>query len=192
MNSKEAIIDKILKDAKDVATANKADATNHAETLLKKTEAELREAEATALSGLDDIKTTLIERRKTVANLDAKKAILTKKSELIDEIFARSVERVVTDLEYPNLIENMMMEYAEDGDEVMIAERDKDVITKAFVEKVAKAKGISLKLAHSYGRFGGGVMLVGKNVDKNLTVDSELRAMRDDIEQEVARILFGE
>ena len=192
MNSKEAIIDKILKDAKDVATANKADATNHAETLLKKTEAELREAEATALSGLDDIKTTLIERRKTVANLDAKKAILTKKSELIDEIFARSVERVVTDLEYPNLIENMMMEYAEDGDEVMIAERDKDVITKVFIEKIAKAKGISLKLAHSYGRFGGGVMLVGKNVDKNLTVDSELRAMRDDIEQEVARILFGE
>ena len=192
MNSKEAIIDKILRDAKDVATNNKANAMNHADELLKRAEREVEAKKAEALAGLDSIKDTLIERRITVANLDAKKAVLTRKSELIDEIFARSVEAVVADKGYAELIEGMLMEYAEDGDEVMINERDKDIVTKALVDKVAKAKKINLRLSKSYGKFGGGIMLIGVNVDKNLTIDSELRAMREEIEQQVAEILFGE
>ena len=192
MNSKEAIIEKILKDAKDVATANKANAMNHADEIIARANKDAEAKKTDALSSLDDIKTTLINRRKIVATIDAKKAILTRKSELIDEIFSRSVEAVVKDSRYVGLIGKMLMDYAEDGDEVMINEKDKTVINKALIDKVAKTKNINLTLAKDFGTFGGGVMLIGKNVDKNLTIDAELKEMREEIEQEVANILFGE
>ena len=192
MNSKEAIIEKILKDAKDIATSNKATAMNHADEILAKANREAEDKKTEALASLDSIKDELIARRKIVAGIDAKKAILTRKSEIVSDIFARSIEAVVSDERYLGLVETMLMEYAEDGDEVMINVRDKDTINKAFIAKIAAAKGIKLTLSKEYGTFVGGVMLIGTHVDKNLTIDSELRAMREDIEQQVANILFGE
>jgi V/A-type H+-transporting ATPase subunit E len=56
----------------------------------------------------------------------------------------------------------------------------------------AAGKSGNLRLSDETRRFSGGVVLVGKNVELNCTFDSTLKLIRDDIEPEVAAILFGQ
>ena len=66
------------------------------------------------------------------------------------------------------------------------------MFTKAFVDSVAKKCKIKLSLDKEYAPIKGGVILVGKNYDKNLSLDLEFQTLREESEAEVAKVLFGE
>lgn len=192
MNSNEAIINKIINDAEDTAAKNIGEAQAKADKIIADAEAKASEKKDKELSVKDALRKEIIARRITVANLDARKIILTKKSEIVEEVFAKTIDSIVKGKEYPKMIENMLMQYAEDGDEVMTAKSDAEIVTDKLIQKVAKAKKIKLNLAKEHGDFRGGIMLIGKNCDKNITLDYELREIKEEIEAEVAKILFGE
>lgn len=85
----------------------------------------------------------------------------------------------------------MIASAADDGDVVVISENDKNVLTKAVFDKISAKIGKKLTLSDTFGNFKGGVMLLGKGVDKNLTFESELALLRDEVEPEVAKIMFS-
>ncbi len=193
MNGKQAIIDKILGDANAKAESIAAAASEKAGEIASQAEKEAQrviEEEAAKKKAAYD---TVIANSAVVANLDCKKALLTAKTLLIGKAFGRAAELLRADKKkYCDLVGKMIASAAEDGDKVRISEQDKDVLTKDFVEKVAKKCKVKLTLDKEYAPITGGVILIGKNYDKNLSLDLELETLREECESEVSGILFGE
>ena len=193
MNGKQAIIDKIIGDANAKAEQIAAEAKAKTDEIAKKAEkaAEdiVAEGEAKKRAAFD----TVVANAAVVANLDCKKALLTAKTNLIGGAFDRAAEILRADKKkYCDLVGKMIASSAEDGDKVRVSEADKDVLDKAFVESVAKKRKIKITLDKEYAPIKGGVILVGKNYDKNLSLDLELQTLREECEGEVAKVLFGE
>ena len=179
MNGKQAIIDKIIGDANAKAEQIAAEAKAKTDEIAKK-------AEKAAFD-------TVVANAAVVANLDCKKALLTAKTNLIGGAFDRAAKILRADKKkYCDLVGKMIASSAEDGDKVRVSEADKDVLDKAFVESVAKKRKIKITLDKEYAPIKGGVILVGKNYDKNLSLDLELQTLREECEGEVAKVLFGE
>lgn len=189
----EAITSKIIEDAKLIAASTLeegrakageilADAKNQADIYIQKNRSEIAE-----------LKKEVLRRRISVANLEAKKLGLRAKKEILDSVFTRASEKILK-LDkggYLKIIEGMLAE-AQDGDTVIIPEKDKKIITKAFIEGYAKKRGIKLTLSDSYADIKGGIILSSGSVDKNLSLEVEMGALREELESEVAQKLFGD
>lgn len=192
MKGKEAIINKIIKDAQRIANSTLEEGGQKAQQIIADAENDARLYRAKNRQESTKEREDILRRRITVANLEVKKLLLSAKQQIIGKAFAESVEALRSDAEgYKKLLE-CMLSYAEDGDILTVAKCDKDILTKDFAEKTAKKKGIALTLNKLYGEFSGGIILSGKGADKNLTLEVELASLRDEIEPEVAAMLFGD
>lgn len=194
MEGKDTIINKIMSDADSQAEEILAQAKAKAEAQVKKALDESEALQADAAKKAEDAGSELITCRLTVAGLDVKKQMLAVKKELIDASFAKA-ESVLAGLEdddYLKLISAMLAKSASDGDTVTVSAKDKSRITADFIKKQSKKLGISLTLGKEYGDFDGGIILTGGGVDKNLTLEVELKLLYDEIQADVAAILFKE
>lgn len=190
--SKEAIVDKILCDAQNKANSFVEDARVKADGILAESAEQCKAYLFSSKVETDRMCDDIESRSNTVAELDAKKLILCAKIKIIDAIFARALEKVRTldDKRYKALLIGML-DIAEDGDVITLSAKEKELISKADIEKIAKKKGISLTLADNIGDFDGGIIMSGKGVDKNLTFDTEIAIIRDEMETSIAKEVFG-
>lgn len=189
--SKEAIIDKILADASNKANSFVAQQQEKADAILAEAAAECRDYLYRSQSEAAQAANDVLARSKAVAELDAKKLLLKAKRELLDRVFTRALEKLVSlDAKKRKKLLTGMLQQAEDGDVITASINEKDIITPAVIEKFAKSKKISLSLNPEYGDFAGGLILSGGGVDKNLTYEMEIANLRDSLETEVAKQLF--
>ena len=192
MEGKDVIIEKILSDARQEADKIVSDAEAYANATLEKATAQAKEKVSNAEKSAEVAGVEYVGRRVTVAGLDLKKARLNAKIALLDDVYDKAVDAVrnVDDKDYKKLIEGMLDSSAEDGDVVTISKNDAKVLTKAFFDAYAKKRGISLSLSKYFGDFKGGVVLSGGGVDKNLTLEVEIKLLREQTESEIAGLLF--
>lgn len=193
MNSKAGIIEKIIADGNAIVEKNLSEAKAKAESILNASKQKSAEfaskSEKQAVVDGEEI----IKRRKIVAKLDCNKVMLSKKKELVDDVFKEAISTLRKDKsKYITLISGMLERNADDGDCVVICEKDKTVITADLVAKVAKKCGKKLTLSSEYGDFDGGVILENENFDKNLSLSLALADIRENIEGHVVEILFKE
>lgn len=193
MDGQQKIIDKILSDATHDAGEMLSEALKKAEALVA---AKQSEADAEYDLSVEEARKAgeeVVRRRLTVADLEVKKLLLSAKKQAVDEAFEESLKKLLAlpKEEYAALVESMIASAADDGDVVVISENDKNVLTKAVFDKISAKIGKKLTLSDTFGNFKGGVMLLGKGVDKNLTFESELALLRDEVEPEVAKIMFS-
>lgn len=191
MNNGSSIIDAIIGDANSVADANIAAAKARAEEIVSaaqfRRKAELSAANAEKKAVTDEI----MNRRVMVANIDAKKRLLGIKMQLIDETFESAPSAVRKDKRYQSFLKRLIEEYAENGDTVTIAKADAAVIDKAFIDAFYQNKSVKITLSREYGDFIGGVIISNDGYDKNLTLESIIKQLRNESEMETAAILFG-
>ena len=134
----------------------------------------------------------IIKRKTTVASLEVKKLVLQAKKQVVDKAFDEAAKLIKSDEKaYKNLIERMLS-FVEDGDEIVLSEFDEKLVSDEFVEKTVNKLGKKATISEKRGSFKGGIKLVGKNTDKNLTLEAELAEFRREEESVVAQILFGE
>ena len=193
MDGQQKIIDKILSDATHDAGEMLSEALKKAEALVA---AKQSEADAEYDLSVEEARKAgeaVVRRRLTVADLEVKKLLLSAKKQAVDEAFEESLKKLLAlpKEEYTALVGSMIASAADDGDVVVISENDKNVLTKAVFDKISAKIGKKLTLSDTFGNFKGGVMLLGKGVDKNLTFESELALLRDEVEPEVAKIMFS-
>ena len=192
MSKEEAIVSKILRDADEKAEAILKDANDKAGEMIAKANADgrdrRREAETQASLKIPELK----RRSASVAELEVKKLALAARQEILGETFDKTLDKLcaLPDNEYLSLIESMIKAVASDGDVVVISSRDEKRITAAFIAKIAKEKGISLKLSSSFGDFKGGVVLESAGCDKNMSFEVELASLRETLEPKVSAKLF--
>ncbi|MDE6189496.1 MAG: hypothetical protein K2G37_04345 [Clostridia bacterium] len=192
MNNKDAIIQKIIDDANKAADDNIREAEETASQVLARAQKEVdRYLDANA-DKADALYADALSRSGVVANLDCKKLTLNAKKEVIAKVFDEAAAEIKADKKgYLALVEKMIVTCCDDKDEVVVCESDDKIITKKFVDDISKKVAKKLTKSSTFGDFKGGVMLVGKNYDKNLTLDLELEGVREKVESKIVEILFG-
>ena len=194
MNSSKVILDKIINDTTAIINENIKKANDTASEIISKAQADADAQVADFKSGLKAEYNEILRRGEVVANLDAKKILMSAKSKAVDNLFQKTLEQLalLDKKKYLAIIKNLLKKYAEDGDIVIISSQDKGKITQKFVDDIAKNMGIKLSLAKDFGSFNGGVILAGKNSDKNLSFDMELLQLREECETQISSMLFEE
>lgn len=189
MSGTTSLAEKILLDVQAKIDKINADTEKSVEEILQKAQTEI-EAEQLKLDAQCTADGEEINRRRlSVANLDAKKYQLSQKQLLVEKAYATAAEKLHEDgRKYLKLIGKLITRYAETGETVTICEGDKKRITKAYLDGFGK----KLTLNSQYGDFSGGIILSSKGYDKNLTLEVVLRQIREESENEVIEILFGE
>ncbi len=190
MKGKEAIIDSIISDAEAQAAEIKAEADAKAREITSAAAAEAKKAAADVVAKAAENAALTAKRKTAAASAEASKYFLSLKQGLMDECFSTALKklRALDDKKYLSVIGALLTE-AEGGEKIIIAKRDKGLITGKFVESVLKGKKFTLS---AEGDFTGGVILSSDKYDVNLTFEALLSEMREDGAGEVADILFGE
>jgi V/A-type H+-transporting ATPase subunit E len=191
MTGSEAIIDKIVKDARKIVNSTLEEANASADETLKlaNSDAKIYQDRNMAESYIE--RDEIVRRKITVANLEVKKLLLQAKQKLIDKAFSEAIEAVRNDTKNYKLLITNMLAFAEDGDIVTLSAKDKDLISEEFILKATNKLKVKVSVNKKYGDFDGGIILSSKDNDKNLSLEVELASVRDEFEPQIAKILFG-
>lgn len=138
-----------------------------------------------------------IGRADRAARLDAKKAVLGVKQEMIGAAYAAAKAKILAlpEEEYTAFLAKSIGEAALTGDEtVILSAADKARLGEKVLEKagaILQAKGLTPALTLGEAReISGGVVLKKGSVEVNCTVDSLLEMSHNRLDAEVAGILF--
>ena len=194
------IKEKILEEAREEKEKIIAKANAEAQDIVKQHEQKAKDL-------LDDIldkagKTADEKKRRIIsmAQLENRKTLLQAKQQIIDEVFKKAEASLqnMPDKKYLNLISNMLIKSVITGnEEVIICKNDKNRITPKFIQKVndslrGMGKKGNIRLAKTFGNMIGGFILKSEDLEINNTFDSLIDIEREELETEIAKILFEE
>ncbi|MCH5153165.1 MAG: hypothetical protein J1F68_04330 [Clostridiales bacterium] len=189
MNGKENIINKILSDA----DARCADILSVAEAQAQAVIANAEQAIATDSVSLEQrlqsVAAERIRNRKATAELDAKKYTLNRKQQLISRCYELAYEKLIkmSDADRLDLIGSLIETHAETGETVYITQSDAKSVTQVWLNGFDK----NLKLGKKYIKADGGIILEGDGYEKDLTLTSVIKYLREQTEGKVAELLLG-
>lgn len=140
-----------------------------------------------------------IRRQISLRELEARKAILTEKGNLIDEVFAKALEELRQRDRKGGyaLTRELLLGAIEAGDEeIILSADDKSAIGDTFVKDLNKELAKSGKrgevtISSETRDISGGFILKRGRAETNGSFDTLLGMLRDEIETEIAGILFG-
>ena len=194
----ENITAKILSDAEERAREILAEAEDRVKDLLEKGREETQKLEEKLKKETSDRAKKETTRIISLAEMEEKKRILKEKITILEDTFQKALEhlRARPDTEYRQTMKRLLLRSVDQGDEeVVVAENDKEKLTQEFVDSVNDelrklGKKGQLKLAEEFGDFSGGVLLRRERVETWCSLEVLLSSMKDDLEIEVAELLF--
>jgi len=200
MSGAEKLKEKIIIEANEQAEHVLNEARRRAEGIVSKAE---EEAAARKKLLLEKARAQAEERRRrilTIAELEARKKLLAAKEELIEDTFKQALERLqgMETASYQELILPLLFDAAESGREkIIVSSQDRRHFTAEFLARAnealrQKGKAGELSLADESREMKGGFILREGEVEINCSFDSILRMQRDQLEPEVAALLFNE
>ena len=198
MTGTERLTGKIISDARQAAEANVAKARHDADEIIGTA---LAEAKAIgAASGREAARNAEEHERRLIsaAELEGKKAILSLKQRLIDDLFAQA-KKLLNEKsrpEYEALLLDMISASAFGEAEIIISQRDRERLSEGFINSVntvlsAAGKPYKLTLSNEAKLADGGFILRSKDIEIDCSFDSILRIKRDSLEALGAKMLFG-
>ena len=187
--STETIVEKILSDARDEADAIITDAQTKATQRLVdasisaencRRETERQTAEKTQ---------SILEKRASDARLESAKIHLSEKRKAVDLVYKLALDSLVAlpKEDAVKLAGILLEKYAEAGDELFFAENFK-YVDKVSILPVIKARNI--KISKQRVVLDGGMKLVGKVADKDLSYGALLASDKETNQADLARKLF--
>ena len=187
---KEEIVARILADAEaeaeGIIAAAKAQAEEIVSVATAKADKERAETEEECALRAKRIS----EGKAAEARLDSAKILLAEKRRVIDTIYEHALSKLISLKERDSLrlLERLLIDNAEEGDEIVLAEN-------FAYEKGAKALPVvkERKLVFSADRanISGGCILHGKLSDKDLSYSALLNADKDEYQADIALKLFN-
>ena len=194
----EDILKRIREDGRKEAERIRKEARGEAEKILEEARKEADSIKEKIRHGaqisLQDEKRRIL----TMANLEARKKVLEKKQDLIEESFQKALNhlRHLSDEEYQGAVKKLLLRAVESGEEEVIISPGEKRITSALLNEVneelrSKGRQGKLKLSSERREFQGGFILKAGRKEVNNTFYSLFQERREELEAEVAGILFG-
>lgn len=198
MNGIDRITDRIEADAREQAKAIIAEAEAKCAEIRKENEKKAQERYLELIrNGTKDCESGL-ERRKSAAEMDAKKSVLALKQDCVAEAFDMAKRRLADMPEdsYVGFLASLAASAAADGSgEIVLSARDRERCGKAVLERAnaaLAAKGLTpaLTLAADSREISGGLILRQGGVEVNCTIEALVEALKGPMTADVARTLF--
>lgn len=134
----------------------------------------------------------------TEARLNAKKDLLSEKQTIINNIFSETLKRIIEfdDKKYLSLIENLILENVEIGDEtVYLGNQERDSINQEFITKInsklkKQSKRGELTISKNRLPIVGGVIIGTGQIKKNASLEVVLEKTKDEMETRLNHFLF--
>ncbi|MFR7994947.1 MAG: V-type ATP synthase subunit E [Clostridium sp.] len=194
MSNVKNITSKILKDAeagkenilaaaeeeKNKILSKKASAANEiAQEILQKAEADAKSKKERVISS---------------AKLKVRNNKLAAKQEIIDEVFEKSINKL-TELskeQFLNFVKNSILSMNLTGKQTLILnETGLKFVDDSFIEELNKEAKATIALSKIAGNFKGGFILENNGIEINSTYEALVSSLRDELEFEVAKVLFN-
>ena len=159
--NEQYIIDRILRDAKVEADAAVNSAKKNAALTLKTAREEIELQQASELATAQHAAEREAELGSLTAKTEQMKNILAEKHKIIDDVFAATVKDLLN-----------------------MKEHEKKHLINSLTKKYKQT-------GDTVTEQNGGIVISNKTYDLYLTMDDLVTALREDIEADVAKILFG-
>lgn len=186
----EAITTRISNEAKAYAAEYKKQAEVEVEEILKqariKTDKLIKDAEARTEKDI----MTLTERRKSVADLEARKMQLNAKQEVIKESFDEALDKFknLGEEKYMSFLTSRLSEFIEQGGEVQLSADDLDKYGNKLEEEFAGKFTVSKEPVN----IEGGFLLKQDKISINASIEKLLEDQKSKLTGEIAKMLFPE
>lgn len=181
------LIDRIIADAKEAAAKVLADAEASCNSIRETTDAEIaKKAEQCERERAQQTK-AVIDGYKTRAQLDGKKEALRDRRALLDDVFAETYRKLIglPAQQREKLYLSILKAEAKENDIVVPAKADREAVTRA-----AKQLPFWVQIDERDADAEAGFILYGGSYEKDCSMKSVLRELRDAEETNVAKILF--
>jgi V/A-type H+/Na+-transporting ATPase subunit E len=199
MSNLEYLTSKILEDGNNKAQSILEEAAEEESKILNKSRNEAEKKRKEILDRVMEEGKLKKDRIISNAELEVRNNKLSAKQEVIGRVFNKAVEelRNLSKDQYLSFIRNTILSAPIHGDEVMvISPEDRQSISESFVNEM----NMSLKLQGKKGEItlskedrslNGGFMLIRSGIEINYTFNAIVASIREDLENEVAKILFS-
>ena len=175
--SASAITEKANKQAEELIESKRAAAKAECEAIAEKAQQSAQTMAHTALSA---------------ARLECKKALLAKKSSLIDEIIDEALERMknMPEKEYFDALLNLAVKHSGKSEGlVILSQKDKERLN-GFEEALAEKTNGKLHLSDQTREMSGGFILSYGEIEENCTFEALLAERRDVIRDKINALIF--
>ncbi len=189
----EDIIKKIKSDSQNEIKSMLAEIEDETSNILSTNEARIKKLREDSTRDAQLKAKIEADRAITLANIDFKKELLKTRQDKINSAFKDAGRMVagLDDKEYSKFIMSIIRSVKLDGDEEVISNPTRLLLFKnGLVYEINKELGTNLVLSDETRNFSGGLFLKKGKIETNLTLDAIIRSLREDLEPEVAKILF--
>ncbi|MGL4569837.1 MAG: V-type ATP synthase subunit E [Clostridium sp.] len=199
MSNVNNLTSKILSDAEERKASILKEANEEKAKIVSKKEAIAQSEEATMVEKAKSEAKTAKERVVSGAELKARNEKLTAKQAIIDKIFKDSIEELckMSDEDMKNFIKNKIVNADIIGDEtILLNEKGSKLVNGELLKVInselsAKGKKGELTISKEIRDFKGGFILEKGGIEINNTFEDLVNSERDDLEFEVAKVLFN-
>lgn len=196
MSNVNNLTSKILRDSEERKGNILASAEEEKNKILSKKVNKAKELEAEIITKAELEAKTKKERILSAAALKVRNNKLAAKQEVIHDVFKKSIDKLTTlsKEEFLNFVRESILALGEIGDQTLILNNEGlEVIDIAFIYELNEALGNNgnIKLSSEAGEFKGGFILEKNGIEINNTYEALVSSLRDELEFEVARVLFN-
>ncbi len=190
MDGKEAIIERILSDATEKANDLLSSAKSQAQEKIDSAKLWVEDYNSTQKKVLDAEVKDIVFRRMTVAELDVRKLLLKARQDVIGAVFDKAYEKLcnLDKNTYLEFVKQLLEDYADDNDEIVLS--CDGVLSDVDVKSLNVFSVKKLTVSKETGDFIGGIMLVGRICDKDLSFKRLVDNKKDDLSAKIVEMLF--
>ena len=194
MSNVKNITSKILKDAEAGKENILAAAEEEKNKILSKKASSANEIAQEILQKAEADAKSKKERVISSAKLKVRNNKLAAKQEIIDEVFEKSINKL-TELskeQFLNFVKNSILSMNLAGKQTLILnETGLKFVDDSFIDELNKEAKATIALSKTAGNFKGGFILENNGIEINSTYEALVSSLRDELEFEVAKVLFN-
>lgn len=186
--SADKLIEHILQDARDSAETILENAGRTCSQIFEDRDKQIGEDRSLQLKKRETLVREILDGAETRARLDGRKEILCAKRELLDQAFQEAYHALCT-LDgdaLAQLYARILKQEAENGDTILPAEADRDIITHAV-----SMLGAGYEIQTINASVDRGFLLIGNGYEKDCSLKAILSEMRAREETKIAELLFA-
>lgn len=193
----QAILDKILEDAKETASATLRDANDRAAEMKRSTDAKIAAAREQMEKRAAQDAAAAADRMARMAELDERKRLLADKRTMMDRAFEMALQRLeaMPPKKARAFLLSTLVELAEGGEEIIVGADNDGWMDQSFLKEanaalVSAGKPGGLTLSGERRSGVSGLILAKNDTEINVTWASLLDSRRLEMESQVAKTLF--
>ncbi|MDY4253164.1 MULTISPECIES: V-type ATP synthase subunit E [unclassified Clostridium] len=196
MASISNLTSKILRDAEERKENILASAEEEKNKILSKKVAKAKEIEKEIIHKAEVEAKSRKERILSSASLKVRNNKLCAKQEVIKEVFDKSIDVLssITGDDFLRFIKHTILSLGEIGEQNLILNKEGlEVVDLTFIYDLNQALGEkgNIKLSPNAGNFKGGFILESNGIEINNTYEALVSSLKDELEFEVASVLFN-